>query len=163
MHASSVISYCLQPHGLYSLPGSSVHGIIQTRILEQVVSSSKGSSWPRDQTSVSCIAGGFFPCWPIREYNFLLLRPLGWEFRPPLCLFPLFHVTNMLFSKLKMISHQKLWRIIAFLGVYSEKDICLVSVLVVALPNLEMFCRHYFCLRRFINVAISSPSLLIQK
>ena len=80
------------------------------------------------------------------------------------CVFSLCSMlTNMLFSKLKMISHQKLWRIIAFLGFYSEKDICLVSVLVVTLPNLETFCRHYFCLRRSINVAISSPSLLIQK
>ena len=42
-------------------PGSSVHGIFQTRILEWVViSSSSGSSWPRDQAWVSCIAGGFF-------------------------------------------------------------------------------------------------------
>ena len=45
MHACLVISDSLQPHGLYSLPGSSVHGIIQTRILEQVaISSSRGSS-----------------------------------------------------------------------------------------------------------------------
>ena len=35
------------------LPGSSLHGILQTRILEWVaVPSSKGSSWPRDQTCV---------------------------------------------------------------------------------------------------------------
>ena len=34
-----------------SLPGSSVHGIFQARILERVaISSSRGSSWPRDQT-----------------------------------------------------------------------------------------------------------------
>ena len=47
-----------------SLPGSSVHGIFQTRILEWVaVPTSRGSSQPRDQTCtfcVSCIAGGFF-------------------------------------------------------------------------------------------------------
>ena len=36
--------------------GSSVHGISQTRILERVaISSSKGSSPPRDSTHVSCI------------------------------------------------------------------------------------------------------------
>ena len=41
--------------------GSSVHGILQARILEWVAApSSRGSSWPRDQTHVSCIAGGFF-------------------------------------------------------------------------------------------------------
>ena len=47
-----------------SLPGSSVHGILQARILEWVAMPySKGSSQPRDQTQVSCIsciAGGFF-------------------------------------------------------------------------------------------------------
>ena len=39
-----------------SLPGSSVHGIFQARTLERVaVSSSRGSSWSRDRTLVSCI------------------------------------------------------------------------------------------------------------
>ena len=38
-----------------------VHGILQARILEWVYFSfSRGSSQPRDQTQVSCIAGGFF-------------------------------------------------------------------------------------------------------
>ena len=45
----------------YSPPDSSVHGILQARILERVaISFSKGSSWPRDRTHVSCIAGRFF-------------------------------------------------------------------------------------------------------
>ena len=40
-----------------SSPGCSVHGIFQARILEWVaVSSSKGSSWPRDQTHVSHVS-----------------------------------------------------------------------------------------------------------
>ena len=40
---------------------SSVHGILQTRILEWVViSSSRGSSWSRDRTRDSYIADGFF-------------------------------------------------------------------------------------------------------
>ena len=48
-----------------SLPGFSVHGIFQARILEWVaMSSSKGSSWPRDWTRSSCICllhcRGFF-------------------------------------------------------------------------------------------------------
>ena len=44
-----------------SPPGSSVHGILQARILEWVaIPFSRGSSWPRDQTQVSCIAGRFF-------------------------------------------------------------------------------------------------------
>ena len=41
----------------YSPPSSSIHGILQARILEWVaISSSKGSRWPRDQTRVSCIS-----------------------------------------------------------------------------------------------------------
>ena len=48
-----------------SLPGSLVHGILQARILEWVaISSSRGSSRPRDQTGVFCLAGGFFTTEP---------------------------------------------------------------------------------------------------
>ena len=44
-----------------SLPGFSVHGILQARILEWVVISFSGaSSQPRTRTQVSCIAGRFF-------------------------------------------------------------------------------------------------------
>ena len=53
-----------------SPPGSSVHGILQARILEWVAMSfSRGSSWPRDQTLglISCIAGRFFTIWVTRE------------------------------------------------------------------------------------------------
>ena len=40
-----------------SLPGSSVYGIFQARLLEWVVISfSRGSSWPRDQTHVSYVS-----------------------------------------------------------------------------------------------------------
>ena len=43
------------------LLGSSVHGILQSRILEGVaIPFSRGSSQPRDQTQVSCIAGRLF-------------------------------------------------------------------------------------------------------
>ena len=38
-----------------------VHGILQARILKWVATSvSRGSSQPRDQTQISCIAGEFF-------------------------------------------------------------------------------------------------------
>jgi len=41
----------------YRLPGSSVHGIFQAKILEWVAFSySRGSSWPRDQTHISCVS-----------------------------------------------------------------------------------------------------------
>ena len=52
----------------YNLPGSSVHGILQTRILEWVaIPLSRGSSRPRDGTQVSCIAGRFITIWATRE------------------------------------------------------------------------------------------------
>ena len=45
----------------YNPPGSSVHGILQARILEWVsMIFFRGSSQLRDQTGISCIAGGFF-------------------------------------------------------------------------------------------------------
>ena len=51
-----------------SLPGSSVHGISQARILEWVpISFSRRSSWHRDWPQVSCIAGRFFTSWGTRE------------------------------------------------------------------------------------------------
>ena len=47
-----------------SPPGSSVHGILQAKILEWVaIAFSRGSSWPRDRTQVSHIAGIFFTIW----------------------------------------------------------------------------------------------------
>ena len=51
-----------------SPPGSSVHGILQARILESVAMPfSRGSSTPRDQTHISCVpalAGRFFTTAP---------------------------------------------------------------------------------------------------
>ena len=57
-----------------SLPGSSVHGILQARILEWVaISFSRGSSRPRDRTRVSHIVGRRFNLWATREETHLLL------------------------------------------------------------------------------------------
>ena len=48
--------------------GSSIHGVFQTRILEWVaISFSRGSSWPRDRTSVSHIADRLLTNWANRE------------------------------------------------------------------------------------------------
>ena len=47
-----------------SLPGSSVHGILEARLLEWVAGpSSMGSSWSRYWTWVFCTAGRFFTIW----------------------------------------------------------------------------------------------------
>ena len=51
-----------------SPPGSSVHGILQARILEwAAISFFRGSSPPRDRTQVSCTAGRFLTNWATRE------------------------------------------------------------------------------------------------
>ena len=48
-------------------PGSSVHGILQARVLEWVaIPFCRGSSRPRNWTWVSCIAGGFSTSWATR-------------------------------------------------------------------------------------------------
>ena len=56
------------------LSGSSVHGIFQARVLEWIAISFswsspdlRGSSWPRNRTQVSRIAGRRFPVWATRE------------------------------------------------------------------------------------------------
>ena len=59
-----------------SLPGSVIHGIFQARILEwTAISFSRGSSWPRDQTWVSCIADRRFTVWATREEYLLIIKP----------------------------------------------------------------------------------------
>ena len=57
-----------------SPPGFSVHGMLQTRILEWVaISFSRGSYRPRDRSQVSCTAGRFFTNWATRK-AFMCLR-----------------------------------------------------------------------------------------
>ena len=69
----SVVSNSLQPHGLY-LPDSSVYGILQARIRGWVaIPFSRGSSWPRDWTQISCIAGRFFTVWTTRETHVIII------------------------------------------------------------------------------------------
>ena len=54
----SAVSSSVRPHRLYSLPGSSVHGILQERILEWVaIPFSRGSSWHGVWKLVSHICG----------------------------------------------------------------------------------------------------------
>ena len=76
-----------------SLPASSVHEILQARIMEWVtISFSRGSSWPQDQTQISCIVDGFFYhlshlgshlmkgqlIWPKTNFNLHLLEFAEW-------------------------------------------------------------------------------------
>ena len=51
-----------------SLPGFSVHGIFQARLLEWVaISFSRRSLWPRNWTRVSCIVGRCSTVWATRD------------------------------------------------------------------------------------------------
>ena len=67
-----------------SRPGPSVQGILRARILEGVaISISRGSSWSKTQTWVSCIMSRFFTIWA------KLRNPLVWCSSTGLFLFPL--------------------------------------------------------------------------
>ena len=67
-----------------SLPGSSVHGIILARILEQVsISFSRGSFWPRDWSyisCVSCIGRRILYHWAISEAPSFIIRSVNCSF-----------------------------------------------------------------------------------
>ena len=61
------------------LPGTSVSGALQARILEWVaLPFSKGSSRSRDQTQVSCIAGRCFTVWATREAHLVTKQQQFW-------------------------------------------------------------------------------------
>ena len=67
---SNVKVFFWRPFTIYliSLMDSTVHGILQARILKWVAFPfSRGSSQPRNRTQVSHIAGGFFTSWATRE------------------------------------------------------------------------------------------------
>ena len=98
---SSFIDLCMHTKSLQSCPtlcdpmdssppGSSAHGISQARILEWVaISFSRGSSWPRDRTCISCIGEQALYSWAAREQGkHRLKRDPGHSQRPqaPSCL-----------------------------------------------------------------------------
>ena len=57
-----------------------VHGILQARMLEWVAFPfSKGSSQPRNQAGVSCIAARLFTNWALREAQNLLAKQIAFS------------------------------------------------------------------------------------
>ena len=67
----------------YTAWGSSIHGILQARILEYVtIPFSRVTSQPRDWTRVSCIAGKFFTIWAMREAHILGILAFNWRRQP---------------------------------------------------------------------------------
>ena len=87
MHAcqvTSLMSDSVTPFCDCSLPGSSVHGILQAAMLEWVAMPSfRESSQPRDQTHVSCTAGRFFTTEPpkrkkVKSFSHVQLFATPW-------------------------------------------------------------------------------------
>ena len=105
MHAFSVAQLCTtlcDPIDC-SLPGFSIHGIFQARMLEWVaISSSRGSSWPWDRTRVSCIGRQILYHWVIWEspQKFHRLR----QFYCPL-LFPCYCKSYLCYISWKLHVH----------------------------------------------------------
>ena len=76
----------------WSIPGSSIHGILQARVLEWVaIAFSRGSPQPRDQTQVFRIAGRHFtiqatweaPTYSIHSINSVYMSIPIFRFIPP--------------------------------------------------------------------------------
>ena len=86
-----------------SPPGSSVHGIIQARILEwSAIAFSRGSSLTRYWTRVSCFAARFFTIWATRE----ALRFKGKKQilkYSPCCSWDKFHTYELPFGNLSLL------------------------------------------------------------
>ena len=79
----------------WSSPGSSVHGILQARILEWVaIAFSRRSSWPSDQTQVSHIADRFFTIWATRE---------------ALCSIRICQICHIFYYRLQPLQHKSWW------------------------------------------------------
>ena len=110
-----------------SLPDSSVlcPWDFQARILEWVaISFSRGSSWPRDQTLVSCIASGFFTDWVTREG---LQRHEGKYFSAHLGLWYQLAGAEMVTMPLRM-SFGRLWTLVIGEAFKSMKSFCLFVI-----------------------------------
>ena len=96
-------------------PGTSVHGILQERILEWVaVPSSRGSSKPRDGTQVSHIAGRFFTVWATREAPLIKAVFLKWRFPETRAYYENVHTKSDHVAKLFL----EIWKLRIYLNVF---------------------------------------------
>ena len=100
--------------------GSSVHGILQARILEWVdIPFSRESSWPRYWTQVSCIAGISFTVWATREVQGrgkVSLKILRIKMVPFFCLLSLSYngaVFNLKYLMSCSWEHRNTWKVSA--------------------------------------------------
>ena len=92
-----------------SLSGSSVHGIFQARVLEWIaISSSRGSSRPKNRTRVSRIAGRRFASEPPGKPKYIN-GDLFWSFTDYFCFIDYTKAFNC-------VDHNKLWKILKEMG-----------------------------------------------
>ena len=107
-----------------SLPGFSVHGILQARILEWVaISSSRLSSWPRDETHVSCIGRWILYRWAPREAQFFFIAFII-SIWPPVSFIIYFFLICLSPWKCKLHVSRDLGRFVY--AVFSEPKTCVV-------------------------------------
>ena len=127
-----------------SPPGSSVHGILQARILEWVaISFSRGSSQPRDHTLAFRMAGGFF-----------ITEPPG---KPPLSWFCHSSYTYPFIHRSEINTH------IYFSSLFSTRNICPTGLgkgrrSILWLHQEENAFQHMFSIGALINLSLPCVS-----
>ena len=109
-----------------SPPGSSIHGILQARVLEWVaIPSSRGSFQLRAQTQVSCIAGSFFTIW-VPGHRWLTT--------------PISHIDYT--NAFDCVDHSKLWKIVQEIGI-PDHITCLLRSLEQVKQQLELDMKQW--------------------
>ena len=143
-----------------SLPGSSIHGTLQARILEQVaILFSRESSLPRDWTRSSHIAGRFFTAWATREsHSFHISKPL-------LRSSPLFEILSLSLSGhlFHIHSPRNLFRLFSFqiLSLYEhsyqqkKNDFLLICIRFLFYQWMQVFLPFLFFASLICSLAIS--------
>ena len=125
MLSCSVVSTLCNPMGC-SLPGSSVHWISQSRILEWVaISFSRGSSWPRDKTHISCVSciGRqiiYHQCHPRSLQLFMIVSYDPWYFCELSCNFSLLYSNFTNLSPLPFLLGEEKAKDLSILSIFSK-------------------------------------------
>ena len=149
-----------------SLPGFSVHGILQARILKWVaMPSSRASSRPRDQTHiayVSCIAGRFFTTEPHRKPQTKIANNY-WAFLWRSCarhfiwsIFPnswqLLYIIELLFAK-SIYGRVRNWNSVQFLS-----RMWLFETLWTGAPQASLSITNFRSLLKLVSIKLVMPS-----
>ena len=128
-----VMSNSLWSHAR-NLSDYSVHGILQAKILEWVaIPFSRGSSWPRDGTQVSCIA--FCTIWASREACREVHLPLI-KMRIPLRTF----ISIFCYLIKQLFYHSVSFLITLFLGRTVNAELLGISNLITRVVHSHCFC-----------------------